>query len=56
MKIKFRKQPGHSNKYISYVITIPKEIMERCPHFKKQKFVELETDFVGNIIVKPTEI
>jgi len=55
MKIKLRKQPSHSNKYTSYVITLPREILERCPHFKKQKFVELETDFVGNIIIKPAE-
>lgn len=55
MKVKLRKQPGHSNKYTSYVITIPKDIIERFPNFKKQKFVELETDFVGNVIIKPAE-
>ncbi|MEK6807668.1 MAG: hypothetical protein AABX75_01425 [Nanoarchaeota archaeon] len=54
MKVKLRKQPGHHNRYESYVITIPKEIIERC-HLKKQKFVELETDFVGNITIKPSE-
>ncbi len=55
MKVKLRKQPGHNKKYSSYVITIPKDIIERFPGYKKQKFVELETDFVGNIIIKQVE-
>jgi len=55
MKVKLRKQPGNNKKYASYVITLPKEIMERCPEIRKSKRVELETDFVGNIIVKAAE-
>ena len=53
MKIKLRKQPGHNKQYVSYVITIPKEIIRKVPRFKSQKFVEIDTDIVGNIIIKP---
>jgi len=52
MKIKLRTQPGHNKQYISYVITIPKEIIRKVPRFKKQKFVEIDTDIVGNIVIK----
>ncbi|HIH14190.1 MAG TPA: hypothetical protein HA224_02950 [Nanoarchaeota archaeon] len=55
MKVKLRRQPGHNKKYTSYVITLPIEIIERCREIKKSKKVELETDFVGNIIIKPAD-
>ena len=52
MKIKLRKQPGHNKSYVSYVVTIPKEIIRKVPRFKKQKFVEIDTDVMGNIVIK----
>ncbi len=53
MRIKLRKQPGFNYKYESYVITIPKEILRKNPRFKKQKFVEIDVDMLGNIVIKP---
>ncbi len=52
MRIRLRKQPGNSNKHESYVVTIPKEIIRKVPRFRKQKFVEIDVDIVGNIVIK----
>jgi len=53
VRIKLRKEQSNKQKYISYVVTIPKEILQKAPRFKKQKYVEIEVDLLRNIVIRP---
>ncbi|MBI2041079.1 MAG: hypothetical protein HYT16_03170 [DPANN group archaeon] len=52
VKLQHRKIKG---KYDEFSITIPKEILDAAPAFKKTKRVAVDVDLIGNIVVKPKE-
>ncbi len=51
MKVKVRKLASHGARYKNYVITLPKELIQKYPRLKRAKFVEIE-DVLGNIVLK----
>ena len=43
------------SKYDEFSVTIPKEILNAAPAFKKTKTVAIDVDIMGNIIIKVKE-
>jgi len=53
MLVKLRKSPSNNMKYNTVAVTIPKEILRKAPKFRRQKYVEIEVDVLGHIVIKP---
>lgn len=52
VRFQHRKIKG---KYDEFSVTIPREIVNAAPAFKKVKNVSIDIDLVGNIVIKPKE-
>ena len=52
IKVKLQKRPGHRGKYMTYVVTIPKAIIDAAPGFQDAEEVEIDVDEKSNIILK----
>ncbi len=52
IKVKLQKRPGHRGKYTTYVVTIPKAIIDAAPGFQGAEEVEIDVDKNSNIILK----
>ena len=52
IKVKLQKRPGHRGKYDTYVVTLPKQILDAAPHFRKAEEVELDVSPKGVITLK----
>ena len=52
IKVKLQKRPGHRGKYMTYVVTIPKAIIDAAPDFQDAEEVEIDVDEKSNIVLK----
>ena len=52
IKVKLQKRAGHRGKYDSFVVTIPKPILDAAPNFKKAKEIEIDVNSDGDIVLK----
>jgi len=51
IQVKLQKRPGHRGKYDTYVVTLPKPILDAAPNFKKAELVEVDVNSKGQIVV-----
>jgi len=52
VEVKLQRVKVHNGKYTIRKIVLPKQILKYAPQIKKAKKVLLETDLLGNIIIK----
>ena len=52
VEVKLQRVKVHDGKYTIRKIVLPKQILKYAPQIKKAKKVVLETDMLGNIIIK----
>lgn len=53
MKIRVQKRRSHYGKYKTIILTVPKEILGKAKWLRKQRVVEIDTDVLGHITIKP---